>query len=95
MFEKIFGKKTEMMDMVVYWKKDVLLDDMMEDLETLGRMMVKPEAFAKGNRIVTVKNSWINDTEYRIAELYVDKKIEKLIRNTKFKAVHFTKTSVN
>jgi len=98
MFGKIFGKKEGMYDMQVYWADYVNIEDLMADLETLGELMARPSAFEKGNRIVTVRNWWINDTKYKMAELYVDKTTErfigKLLENKKFVAVKFTSTAM-
>ena len=98
MFGKIFGKKEEMYDMVVYWDYNVNINDLMTDLDILGELMCKPSAFEKGSRIVTVRNWTIDNTNYRVAELYIDKVTEKTIRglmdNNKFVAVKFTSTDM-
>lgn len=91
MFNKIFGsKKVEMVDTALFWKKDVSIEDMVLDLELLGRLIAKPKAFENGCRIVTVRES--SGGRYYIAELYVDKftmeAIEKMHEDKNgFKAV--------
>ena len=94
----IFGQKDEMMDMTVYWDDDVNINDIMDDLNRIGQYMTRTDAFKKGCRIVTVRNSAINDRLIKEAELYVDKKTEKWIvadyREGRFKAVKGTDTIV-
>lgn len=99
MLNKVFGnKKVELMDMVVYWPDDVATNDLVDDLQRIGTYMVRSTAQKNGCKIVTVKNWYINDTMYKMAELVVDKNLEKWIRedltNKKFKAVSFTSTSM-
>ena len=95
----IFGQKEEMFDMEVIWDNDVAMDDLMDDLNRIGQYMCRPEAFKKGCRIVLVRNWFINDRMIKEAELYVDKKTEKWIREDyqegRFKAVKGTDTKMN
>lgn len=98
MFEKIFGKKEELKDMIIYWRSDVKVNDMLKDLDALGSLIVKPSAWKNGCRIVTVRETAINGTKYASAELIVDKFTEKTIRqlmkNNKFAAVKFSETII-
>ena len=96
MFNGIFGKNEGMYVMTVFWDYDVDINDLMTDLEVVGQLMCRPAAIKKGCRIDTVRDWKINDTNYRTAELYVDKNTEKIIRELttekKFVAVKFTET---
>lgn len=98
MFEKIFGKKEEMFDMTVYWKKDVNTNDLVSDLNALGSVITRSTAFKAGSRIVTVGETFINEIDYIAADLYVDKmsmkQIETMSQKKMFKAVSFVKTIV-
>lgn len=98
MLEAIFGNKKEMFDMVVYWDDNVSMNDLMDDLNRIGQYICMHDAFEKGSRITTVRNGSVNDTLYKTAELYVDKNTMKNIENdlkeNKFKAVKFVKTTV-
>lgn len=98
MFGKIFGKKEEMYDMAVYWYYDVDINDFVTDLDILGQLMERSSAFKNGCRIIRVRDYMIDDTNYRTAELYVDKATEKFIReaiqNERFAAAVFSSTDM-
>ena len=97
MFDWIFGNK-EMFDMEVYWDDKVEMEDLMDDLNRIGQYMTRTEAFKAGSRIVTVRNGFVDDALYKMAELYVDKKTEEWIRKDstegRFKAVKFVITNM-
>lgn len=80
---KIFGKKEYMTDCNVYWKDDVNLNDMVDDLEKISMMLMEHDGFKKGNRIVCVRNWMIDDTNWKMAELYISKAIIKKIETTR------------
>ena len=96
MFGKIFGKKEGMYFMEVYWDYDVNTDDLVSDLNTLGYLVMRPSAQKDGCRMDIVRDDNIDGTDYRMAELHVNKTTEKLIRelvqDEKFAAVKFTRT---
>ena len=96
MLNRIFGnKKDKLIDMMVYWKDDVNMDDLMDDLSVLGELVNKPKNQKDGCKIVTVRTWLINDTKYKTCELVVNKELNKYIENTKrFKAVNHTETII-
>ena len=90
---QIFGVNMKLTDMVIYWAKDVNMDDMMDDLAVIGELVNRPQFQKKGCKISTVRTNWIDDTEYRTCEIVVNEELAKIIGNgEKFKAVRFTET---
>ena len=92
----IFGVDMKLTDMIIYWKKDVNMDDIMDDLAVIGELINRPRFQKKGCRISTVRTWQIDDTEYRTCEIVANKDLVDLIENSfrgkMFKAVVFTET---